>query len=41
MVHGVCVGWWKVLEMESGDGLHKSVNILNAIELHTYKWLKR
>lgn len=41
MVHGVCVGWWKVLEMESGDGLHKSVNILNAIELHTSKWLKR
>lgn len=24
----------------SGDGLHKSVNILNAIELHTSKWLK-
>lgn len=40
MVHRVCVGWWKFLEMQSGDGLHKSVNILNATELHTYKWLK-
>lgn len=28
-------------EMQSGDGLHKSVNILNATELHTYKWLKK
>lgn len=41
MVHGICGRWWKVLEMESGVGLHKSVNIFNATEFHTYKWLKR
>ena len=34
-------GVWEVLEMESGVGLHKSVNIFNATELHSYKWLKR
>lgn len=28
----------KGLEMDSGDGCRTYVNILNAIELYTYKW---
>lgn len=30
----------KVLEINDGDGLHNSVNILKAKELCTLKWLK-
>ena len=29
----------KVLEMDGGDGLH-NVNVFNATELYTEKWLK-
>ena len=30
----------KVLHMDSGDGCHNSVNVLNASALYTYKELR-
>lgn len=30
----------RVLEMEGGGWLHKSISVSHAPELYTYKWLK-
>lgn len=30
----------KALEMDDNDGLCSDVNVLNNMELYTYKWLK-